>query len=162
LYAYAHNNPITFGDPDGHSVASLILNVSSAVFSLVFAVNPATGGFKLAFAMTLGSASMLVTGYDYAISLKDLKNELKAHQISQATYNADINTCNRWLAVEIAVGVVTMVFTYLGLPKYDTLMSKTGMSVIGALVTVLLGYTLSNVAWLNDMLTLMEGKVQWF
>jgi RHS repeat-associated protein len=162
LYAYADNNPVVYGDADGHSVTSMILNIASSIFSLVFAVNPVTGGWKLGFALGLGVASLFVTQHDYTQSVNKLNKQLKNHKISHSTYNRELKSDNRWRNIGIGVAVITTVFTYLGIPKYAGLMSKTGMTVVSTLANVFLGHTLSNVMWINDMVALMNGHADWF
>jgi RHS repeat-associated protein len=162
LYAYANDNPVMYGDADGHSVTSMILNIASSVFSLVFAVNPVTGGLKLGFALALGGASLWVTIVDYNKSVNKLSKQLKSHSISRSTYNRELKSDNRWRNIGIGAAVITTVFTYLGIPKYAGLMSRTGMTVVSVLANVLLGHTLSNVMWINDMVSLMNGNADWF
>ena len=96
LYAYANNNPVIYGDPDGHSVTSMILNMASSVLSLVCLVNPVTGGPRFAAALAAGVLSFGITIYDYNQSINHLTERLRTHKIKQLTYNANIKICNLW------------------------------------------------------------------
>ncbi|WP_411677985.1 GLUG motif-containing protein [Caproicibacter sp.] len=159
LYAYANNNPVVYGDPDGHSVTSMVLNIASSVFSLVFAVNPATGGIKLGFALSLGAFSLAITIADYCKSINKLNSQLKNDPIA---YSRELKVDNLWLSVGIGAAVITTVFTYLGVPKYAGLMSRTGMQAASVLSNIIFGHAISNVMWVNDMVSLMNGNADWF
>ena len=151
-----------YGDLDGHSVTSMILNIASSVLSLFTFVNPITVKWKLIAAVGMGLVSLAVTWVDYAKSLNDLNEQHKAHKITDLIYAADIRTCNLWRNVGIGAAVVTTIFTFLGCNKFAALHSKLGYEVVNDLVGVFLGHALSNVMWVNDMVTLMRWDFSWF
>ena len=162
LYAYANNNPVIYGDPDGHSVTSMILNMASSVLSLVCLVNPVTGGPRFAAALALGLGSLGVTVYDYNQSINHLTEQLRTHKIKQQTYNANIKICNLWYKVGVGAAAVTTVCTFLGANKFAVLNSKLGFEIINDLASIFLGHSLSIAMWINDMVTLMNGDFSWF
>jgi RHS repeat-associated protein len=162
LYVYANNNPVMYGDPNGHSVTSMILNIASSVLSLVFAVNPATGGIKFGIAVGVGLFSLGVTLYDYNQSMNDLNEQIRTHKIKQITYTENVKQCNFWMNVGVGAAAVTTAFTFLGLNVFAGLNSKFGFDVVSKLANIFLGHTLSNAMWINDMVTLLNGNVSWF